>query len=47
MDMHVVDLLMRSAAIVLENIVVLRSRGAGDLGGDRQEVGETVVGDVC
>jgi hypothetical protein len=46
MDMDVVDLLVRETAVVLQDVVLLGSGGAGDLGGDGKEVGEAVVGDV-
>jgi hypothetical protein len=45
-DVDVVDLLVRETAVVLQDVVLLGSRGAGDLGGNGQEVGKAVVGDV-
>jgi hypothetical protein len=46
MDVDVVDLLVCETAIVLQDVVLLGSGGAGDLGGDGKEVGKAVVGDV-
>jgi hypothetical protein len=46
MDVDVVDLLVCETAVVLQDVVLLGSGGAGDLGGDGKEVGEAVVGDV-
>lgn len=44
--MHMVDLLVRDAAVILQHVVVFRSSGCGDFLRDGQEFGERVVGDV-
>lgn len=45
MEVDVVDFLMCQAAVVLEDIVVFRVERFGDAAGDREELGEGVVGD--
>lgn len=44
--MHVVDLLVRQTAVVLEDIVVDAAYGARELGGHREELREFVIGDL-
>lgn len=46
MKMHMIDLLMRQPAIILQDIIVFGTEGFGDFFGDGQEFGEVVVGDV-
>lgn len=43
---YVVDQLVRDAAVVLQDVVVLAADGLGDLLGDGQNLGQLVVGDV-
>jgi len=47
MKVDVVDNLVRRAAIVLQNIVIRRTRSRGDFLQDREHLEEVVVGDVC
>jgi len=44
---HVVNLLVRNSAIVLQDVEVLCSHSGGDLLCNRKELCEGVVGDVC
>lgn len=45
-ETYVVDHLVRDAAVVLQDVVVLAADGLGDLLGDGQDLGQLVVGDV-
>lgn len=43
---YVIDNLVRDAAVVLQDVVVLAADGAGDARGNGQDLGQLVVGDV-
>ena len=42
-----IDLLVGNPAVVLQDVEILCADGRGNLLGDGQQLGETVVGDVC
>lgn len=46
MEMHMIDLLVRQPAVVLQHVVVLDALSNGDLLCDLENLGQLVVGDV-
>jgi hypothetical protein len=42
-----VDLLVGNPAVVLQDVKVLCANGSGNLLGDRQQLGQRLVGNVC
>ena len=47
LTVDMVDKLMGNPAVVLQDVKVLCANGKGNLLGDRQQLGQRVVGDVC